>query len=67
MTNQNLRLVECTVHIRKFSHGFRLHPPHLWNLIEGILYKKIDGKFVKWVPNFSTNIKRLEESKKEID
>lgn len=67
MTNQNYRMVECTTHVKRFSHGFRLHPPHLWDLRKGILYKKVKGKFIKWVPNFSTNLTRLDRAKDEID
>lgn len=65
MINQNYRMVECTVHSNKFSHGFRLHPPHLFDLRDGIMYKKVKGKFVKFVPDFKKNLKNLEESKNE--
>lgn len=67
MVNQNLRMVECTIHSGRFSHGYRIHPPHLWDIRKGILYKKVKRKFVKWVPNFSTNLTRLDQAKNEID
>lgn len=65
MINQNYRMVECKVHLDKASHGFRLHPPHLFDLRDGIIYKKVKGKFVRFFPNYKQNIKNLEESKKE--
>ena len=67
ISNQNLRMAECTVHTKRFAHGFRLHPPHLWDIRDGVLYQKLKGKFVKWVPNFSTNLTRLDQAKNEID
>jgi hypothetical protein len=63
--NQSLRLAECIVHRDRFSHGFRLHPPHLWDIRDGIIYKKVNNKFVKFMPDFEKNIKLVEESKKE--
>ena len=61
ITNQNWRMVECTVHTDQFSHGFRLFPPHLWDLKDGIIYKKVRGKFIVWKPKFSRNVKLLEK------
>lgn len=63
MKDQNLRMVECTVHRSKFTHGYRLHPPHLWDIKEGKLYKKSEGKWVRWIPNFSNNLDLISEAK----
>lgn len=58
MVNQNLRLVECTVHRGKFSHGYRLHPPHLYDLRKGIIYHREDtkSKWKPWYPKFKPNL-----------
>ena len=69
MVNQNLRLVECTVHRGAFSHGYRLHPPHLFDLRDGIIFHRQDtkSKWKRWYPNLNENLRRLKESLKEID
>jgi hypothetical protein len=56
IVNQNYRLAECVVHTNKFSHGFRLHPPHMWDIRDGIIYKRVGKKFVKFVPSFKENV-----------
>lgn len=58
--NMSMRLCECVVHKAKgFSHGFRLHPPHLWDIREGgKLFKKLDGVWVRFLPEPAD---RLEE------
>ena len=62
--NKNLRLAECTVHRKNFSHGIRLFPPHLWNLVDGVVYYKKENKWERWYPNLSANKKRLKVKKK---
>lgn len=59
MGNKNLRMAECIVHREGFSHGIRLHPPHLYNLKDGIVYYKKDGKWVRWQPKIIENLSRL--------
>lgn len=62
ITNMTQRLCTCTVHQKEgFAHGFRLHPPHLWNIVDGKLFKKIDGKWVRFLPKPEP---RLEEPTK---
>lgn len=61
MVNNTTRMAECTVHTQSFTHGVRLHPPHLWNIIEGIVYQKVNGEWVRWSPIVKENIKRFEE------
>ena len=47
--DQNLRLFECQTHkTEEFAHGLRLHPPHLWQVIDGVPYKVVDNKKVIW-------------------
>lgn len=65
IVNQNYRLAECTVHKKEFSHGYRLHPPHLWNIIEGKLYKRAEGKWERFVPNHRINLKNMEVSRRD--
>jgi len=67
MINQNTRLVECTVHRSEFSHGYRMFPIHLWDLKEGLLYKKIGSKWIRWLPNFANNVKLIKEAQEEAD
>jgi len=47
------------VHTNKFSHGFRLHPPHMWDIRDGIIYKRVGKKFVKFVPSFNKKLDKL--------
>lgn len=61
ISNKTLRLVECYNHPQGTVFGFRLHPPHLWDLRDGVLYKKHEGKFVKFVPNFEENLTRFND------
>ena len=61
--NQNLRLAECIVHKKNgFSHGLRLHPPHMWKLDKnGRLYHRtVDNKWERWYPK---PVKRLKIKK----
>lgn len=55
------RLVECYNHPQGKVFGFRLHPPHLWDLREGVLYKKVKGKWVKFYPRFEENLERFND------
>lgn len=67
MTNMTDRLAECTVHTKNFSHGVRLHPPHLWKLEGGLVYFNHNGKWVRWVANVDVNKQRLEKVDEDID
>lgn len=68
LPDKNTRIIECQVHTKGFSHGYRLFPPNLWDLRGGIIYKRNEnGKFEKWYPNFKNNIKLVEEGKKEFN
>lgn len=60
--DQNNRLAECTVHRDTFSHGHKLFPPHLWDIRKGILYRKVNGEWTKWVPIVKENVTRFEDS-----
>lgn len=67
LPDKNTRMIECQVHTKNFTHGYRLFPPHLWDLREGVIYKRNDkGEFEKWSPNFKNNVKLIEESKKDL-
>lgn len=59
--DQNTRMAECTVHQKNFSHGIRLHPPHLYKIEDGIVFyrKDINSEWERWFPNFSENKNRL--------
>jgi len=59
ITNQTMRLAECYNHPKGIAFGFRLHPPHLWNIIDGVLFKKVKGKWVKFVPDVEDNLERF--------
>lgn len=58
ITDMDRRIAECTVHTKGFTHGLRLHPPHLYKLEDGIVYYKNSSGWVRWFPNFSENQKR---------
>lgn len=62
MTNMDLRMAECTVHTDAFTHGVKMHPPHLWDLRDGIIYHRenIKSPWVKWSPLIHNNTKRFE-------
>lgn len=53
--NQTERMAECTVHKSNFSHGVRLHPPHLWDLREGKVFMKKGGGWVEWSATVQEN------------
>ncbi len=59
ITDNTQRLAECTVHHGAFSHGVRLHPPHLYDLRDGKVYFKEGDKWVRWVANVEKNKERL--------
>ena len=59
ISNMTLRLVECYNHPQGKVFGLRLHPPHLWDLRDGVLYKKTPEGWVKYFPNFDENLERL--------
>ena len=50
------RMAECTVH---GYHGVRMHPPHLWDLKNGIVYQKVNNEWIKWFPNIKENLGRF--------
>lgn len=54
---QSTRMYECTVHKGDFSHGLRMHPPHLYDLRDGIVYYKGE----RWFPDFAANRERLKQ------
>lgn len=54
LTDQTQRMAECIVHE---YHGVRLHPPHEWDLKNGIVYYKGE----RWFPNIKENLTRFEE------
>lgn len=60
IANNTERMVECTNHPQNISFGYRLHPPHLWDLRNGVLYRKDEtGKFVIWKPYLEQNLVRF--------
>ena len=65
IVDQTRRMAECKIHRDNFSHGVRLHPPHLYNIIDGIVFFKDDGKWVKWKPNFKARVKDIEDLTRE--
>ncbi|MEM4270799.1 MAG: hypothetical protein QXO70_01745 [Candidatus Pacearchaeota archaeon] len=44
--DQSLRLFSCKTHDGR--HGLRLHPPHLYEIKDGVIYKKLDNKLKVW-------------------
>lgn len=44
--NPSLRLYSCKTHNDR--HGFRLHPPHLYEIKNGIIYRKVDNQLKVW-------------------
>lgn len=44
--NPSYRLFACITHNKQ--HGLRLHPPHLWVVKDGIVYKRVDNKLKVW-------------------
>ncbi len=65
ITDQSTRMAECTVHRDNFSHGIKLHPPHLYKIEDGIVFARDvkKGEWVRWFPNFVENRKRLIDTK----
>lgn len=61
ISNMTMRLVECYNHPKGVAFGFRMHPPHLWNLKDGILYKKVNGQWVRFIPTFEENLERFND------
>lgn len=61
ITDMSMRMAECTVHRENFSHGIRLHPPHLYKIERGIVYFKGPKQWERWYPNFKQNASRLVE------
>ena len=59
ITDQTMRLAMCTVHTVGFTHGLTLHPPHLWDIKDGILYKKVGETWVRFIPDVEENKKRF--------
>lgn len=59
--DQNQRLAECTVHRGDVSHGVRLWPIHLWEIKDGVVFQKVDGKWQVWRPNYKQNLSRFEK------
>lgn len=59
ISNQSLRLAACINHPQGVQFGFRLHPPHLWKIEEGKLFKKINGEWKRFIPNIADNLSRL--------
>lgn len=60
MVNNTERMAECIVHTKGFTHGVRLHPPHLWDLRDGIVYQKVNGEWVRWSPVVKENKERFQ-------
>lgn len=59
ISNQTLRLAACINHPQGVEFGFRLHPPHLWKLEDGKLFKKINGEWERFIPRIADNLQRL--------
>lgn len=62
MVDNTQRIAECTVHTQNFTHGVRLHPPHLWRLEDGIVYHRysMQGEWVRWSPVIKENQTRFQ-------
>ena len=63
--NMDLRMAECSVHSGDFSHGVKLHPPHLWNIDkEGkVFYRQnMKSKWLRWLPAVKANKERLADT-----
>lgn len=60
MVNMDQRMAECTVHTDGFTHGVRMHPPHLYDLRDGIVYyrENIGAEWQRWYPNMKENAAR---------
>lgn len=61
LIDQSERMAECTVHRGNFSHGVKLFPPHLWNIIEGQVFYKQNGEWCRWLPTVKENKTRLDK------
>src|SRR3990167_9379969 len=64
--NQSQRMAECTVHREGGSHGIKLHPPHLYDLRDDVVYYMDKGRWIRWKPDLKArkeDIKDLTESK----
>ena len=59
ISNHSLRLAECINPPHRDPVVFRLFPPHLWNIVDGKIMQKVDGKWVRFVPNLKENLARL--------
>lgn len=57
--NPDTRMAECLVHTKSFTHGIKLHPPHLYKLEDGIVFYKSNDSWVRWFPDYAANKKRF--------
>lgn len=64
--DQTTRMAECKVHRDNFSHGIKLHPPHLYKIEDGIVFcrKDLQSEWIRWFPDFVENKKRLVDKTK---
>lgn len=60
ITNQSLRLATCTNPPHRDPIVFRLFPPHLWDIRDGQIYRKVDGQWIRFVPDLKKNLERFE-------
>lgn len=58
ITDQTNRMAECVIHSGNFSHGLRLHPPHLYDIKEGRVYFLENGKWKRWIAKIKDNLTR---------
>lgn len=59
--DMTMRMAECATHRDRISHGVRLHPPHLWDIRDGVVYQKVNGEWVMWTADVKKNIDRFDK------
>lgn len=57
--NMTQRMAECYIHRDNFSHGIKLHPPHLYDLRDGVVYFRQGKGWEKWRPNLKSRKESL--------
>jgi hypothetical protein len=66
ITDNTKRMATCTTHSRSYPHGIRIHPPHLYNIVDGIVYFKSEGSWIRWFPDVALNRKNAEIGAREM-
>ncbi len=59
LVNMSTRMAECTIHTKSFTHGIKMHPPHLYKIEDGIVFYKSNENWIRWYPDYLANKNRF--------